>query len=245
MKKFIYLLILFAITLSSMSLSYSLSPYHKAFAEPIYARVITDDTPFYKNPTDQTPLFYLPYTYYVKVLSFEQEFSHVECYGDGNSVAIDGYVPTSFLYQDGLEVKNPYVVLKLTTLSTAILYEDTTLQTQSQYIFADRELYYYGSFNTENGLIYYVGYNNRLGYIKESSVYPFSIPNHPNELTFLTPEQPDEPSQPTTQNDEFFGLKLTIILCLIFAGLIALFVALSKKTDKVSAISYYDENDYE
>jgi hypothetical protein len=95
-------------------------------------------------------------------------------------------------------------------------------------------------------MLYFVGYNSRLGYVKETDLYPFTVPNHPNELSFLTPEQPSNNPQPAPeQNNDFFSLKAIIVLCLIFAGIIALFIALKVKPEKNVAISYYDENDYE
>ena len=218
----------------------------KVNAESVYMRVITEETPFYKNADDVAPLFYLPYTYYVKVLESNASVTHVECYGNGGTAAIDGFVPTDYLFKDDLTVENPYVVLTITTVGTAVLYEDTTLSTPLQYIFADRELNYYGALNHESGMIYYVSYNGRLGYVKEAEVYPFSIPNHPNALTFLTPDTPT-PDQTTPEGESggVFGLKVAIIVCLIFAGIVALFIALGKKRNQTAAAAFYDENDYE
>lgn len=218
----------------------------KVNAESVYMRVITEETPFYKNADDVAPLFYLPYTYYVKVLESNASVTHIECYGNGGTAAIDGFVPTDYLFKDDLTVENPYVVLSITTVGTAVLYEDAALSTPLQYIFADRELNYYGALNHESGMIYYVSYNGRLGYVKEAEVYPFSIPNHPNELTFLTPDTPvPEPATPESESGGIFGLKVAIIVCLIFAGIVALFIALGKKRNQTAAAAFYDENDYE
>ena len=218
----------------------------KAHAESVYMRVITEETPFYQNADDINPLFYLPYTYYVKVLESNASVTHVECYGNGGTAAIDGFVPTDYLFKDDLAVENPYVVLSITTVGTAVLYEDFTLSNPVQYIFADRELNYYGSLNHESGKIFYVSYNGRLGYVKEAEVFPFSIPNHPNELTFLTPETPTPtPETPNSATDGVFGLKVAIIVCLIFAGVVALFFALGKKQNQTATTAFYDENDYE
>lgn len=216
-----------------------------ASAESAYMRVISYDTPFYKTPYDDAPLFYLPYTYYVKVLDVGNDYAHIECYGDALIAALDGYVPKDKLFSDGLEVSSPYLSLTITTLQTAVLYSDETLTTPLQYIFADRRLQYYGAIDSSQGIIYYVSYNNRLGYVKEADVYPFSITNHPNELTFLTPDAPEEPEQSAPVTEDFFGLKATVFVCLFFAGIIALLVALKQKPGKNAAASYYDENDYE
>ncbi len=220
------------------------SPNNIAYSDGEYLRVITDDTPFYKNSNDTFPLFYLPYTYYVKVLGENGGFIHVECYGDGNTPAMDGYVPKDYLFSDNLSVSSPFVVLDVTTAKTAVLYSDFTLSTPVQYIFSDRTLHYYGKYFCGEEIIYFVDYNGKLGYVKESEIFPFSIPNHPNELTFLAPEPTPEQPPPQTQNSEN-SLKIIIIASLIFAGIIALIFAFGKTKAKGVAVAYYDDNDYE
>ena len=243
MKKFIC--IITAVLTFFASAPFNLIP-QTVKADYVYARIITTDTPFYKNADDTLPLFFLPYTYYVKILGVKGEFTHVECYGDGNTATIDGFVPTAYLYEDGLPVENPFVVLELTTVDTTVLYEDAMLSVQSQYVFANRSMQYYGSYLIDGETVYFVGYNNRLGYVKEQNVFPFSIPNHPNELTFLTPDSPNEqPTETITNSGEnFFGIKVAVIVCLLFAGIIALFVALSKKPTQ-NPVAFYDDNDYQ
>lgn len=246
MKKHITIIALSILILLTQT---AFSSINKTHASAVYQRVITEDTPFYKNVTDVSPLFYLPYTYYVKVLSENNGFMHVECYGTNGSPALDGYVPSGVLFNDGLTVINPYLTLTVTTAKTAVLYEDSSLTNAVQYLFSDRELQYLGAYPTPQGNIYYVGYNGRLGYVKEEAVIPFTITNHPNELTFITPEEP--PEEPPVKDDEtpiaedYFEIKIIIIACLIFAGLIALFIALKQKPKTNTAASYYDENDYE
>lgn len=237
-------------TLALILLSVFLSPFFIQTAgadfSGKYLRVINDSTPFYKNANETTPLFYLPYTYYVKPLGTVGTLTHVECYGNGGIATIDGYVPTDLLFDDGLSVVNPYVVLELTTANTAVLYKDTSLTEPMQYLFAERQLKYYGNMTVGNERAYYVSYNDKLGYVKESDVYPFLIADHPNELTFLPQETPDQPiiENPSETND-LFALKITIFVCLIFAGIIALIIALKGKPSKKIAVGYYDDNDYE
>ncbi len=208
-----------------------------------YKRVITQDTPFFSSVLDKTPLFYLPYTYYVKELEQVGEFSHVEIHGDGGQIAIDGFVPTDMLFFDGQQVLYPYLNLKIKTLNTTLLYLDADLLTPSQYVFAQRELTYYGEFSGEQGKVFYVSYNNRLGYVKETDIYPFTVSNHPNELTFL-PNDNVQKSEKKASEKDFFSVKFIIIACLVFAGLFALFIALNNKSKKQNFL-YYEENDYE
>lgn len=248
MKKMFLILISFIVV--SVGLCTLTTPTNFASAEVKYLRVITEDTPFYKNVADSEPLFFLPYTYYVKVLSQGEIYSHVECSTNSNTPSIDGYVPTDMLFYDGLDVTNPYVNVKVKTATTTILFEDSTTTTPLQYVFAEREMAFYGKLTSANGMItYYVSYNNRLGYVKESDVYPFLIENHPNELTFIKPEQPPETTPEDTQQsvseDGLLSIKLIIIGCLFFAGTIGLILAVKSKSKHAPAVTFYDENDYE
>lgn len=239
------------ITSLSATFSFPLTRLYAVAADSgAYARIITDDTPFYKDPLGMQLLFYLPYTYYVRVIDDKGTLAHVECCVDG-AAAIDGYVPANMLFYDGQSVTSPYALVNITTAGTAVLYADYTLKTSVQYIFEGRTMQYYGVIPTgENSCIFYVSYNDRLGYVKESEVLPFEIALHPNELTFLPKEQPAPPAESlpeqSTAAENTFDLKIIIIGCLIFAGIIAMFVAFRKKPSAAAVtVGYYDENDYE
>ncbi len=210
-----------------------------------YLRVLDKTTPFYKNIYDTDPLFYLPFSYYVKVIGHSGDYYHIELHGDNGQVAIDGYTPAELLYDDDLPVLMPFLKLSITTVSTAVLYSDISLSSPLQYIFAQRNLYYYGEIITEQGTLFYVGYNNRLGYVKESDVYPFIIKNHPNDLPSNSTNSPSEEMPSNTNDNNVFGLRAIIIVCLIFAGAIALFVCLKSGQNKQKNLNYYQENDYE
>lgn len=241
MKKFIVsvAVIIFLFSISNVLPVYS--------TENEYRRIITHDTPFYKDSAGIDFMFNLPYTYYVKILDHGEVLSHVEIYGTSNIPVLDGYVPTNALYNDGLSVSEPYANLTLTTHSTTVLYKTTEFDTTLCYVFAERDLFYLGNAQDENGKRYYfVRYNNRLGYVFEDAVYPFTIPNHPNQLTFLTPELEESVSTDTPETtDGLFSLKIAVVICLVFAGLTALIVVIRKKEKPSVAVSYYDENDYE
>ncbi len=249
MKKASFLSIILSVAIIFLATHISPQPSKRAVADQSeYLRIASQSTPFYKNPNDQIPLFYLPYTYYVKLLSISEDFYHVECFISATIPSIDGFVPKECLFLDGLTVSNPYPNLNLTSSTTAVLYADQNLKTQIQYIFPERNMRYYGSFSTEEGMLYYVGYNGKLGYIKESTVYPFAIPNHSNDLTFLPSEEVESGKQEQISEkakDTAFSIKVLIIGCLMFAGIVALFVILKQRTTPTIRAGYYDENEYE
>ena len=181
MRKFIIFNVITILSLCIITFSPSVI---KVTADSEYRRIITSDTPFYSDGTGTELLFYLPYTYYVKVIEYGQILSHVECYGGEKSIALDGYVPTSMLYQDNLSVISPYLKKHIMTATTTVLYSDKGLSTPIQYVFSSRELVYYGQLtNFDNSIIFFVSYNNKLGYVSENSIVPFEIENHPNQLT--------------------------------------------------------------
>lgn len=216
-------------------------------AEGSYLRVITEDTPFYLTQTDTTPLFFLPYTYYVRVIREELNFYYVE-YGEGNDMpCIDGYVPKDMLYDDGLSAESRYPFIKIITSNSSILYEDSNKISSLQYVFKDRELIFYGTNYSTNGeTLYFVSYNNKLGYVSEEDVIPFILPNHPNPLTFIPEETPPktEPIEPPQKDNNTVTLRYLIIGILAFAGIFALVIVFKGKPN-AKTNGYFDENEYE
>lgn len=216
-----------------------------------YMRVIDENTAIYKDKYCEDLLFYLPYTYYVKILSFNELSVFVEIFVNNSTPSIDGYVKKDLLFNDYTSPDKPYVDLTLTTVSIAVLYSDLSLSNEICYIFENRNLTFYGrAFDQNNNYYYFVSYNNKLGYVKESVIMPFVIENHPNELTFLPPEIPEEiPPEdnlkPENNVDSLFTLKVIIIVCLVFAVIIGFFLALRKKPSDSFNQNYFDENDYE
>ncbi len=231
-------------TLIFLSFGCYISP-TQVFAQTEYRRVINSTTPFYKSTLDKKPLFYLPYTYYVKVINQTGNFCHVEINGESGQTAMDGFVPTEQLFYDGQEVIAPYLNLYITTIDTAVLYADENLSSPIQYIFAERSLLYFGEHQTLSGKLFYVAYNDKLGYVKEGDVMPFTINNHPNKLTFITDSKPESNTTTIKSSNDFINLKTAIIVCLLLAGLIALFIALSNKNASTKKTNYYEENDYD
>ncbi len=215
--------------------------------ENCYYRIIDDTTPFYSDEKGENLLFYLPYTYYVKVITYNAPLCHVEYCPGSNSVALDGYVPKEKLYFDDLSVSSPYPAVNVTTLKTTVLYDNALLTDAICYVFESRTLSYFGYLPFKNGEnCLFVSYGNKLGYLTEKDVFPFTIPNHPNELTFLTPPAPPETEEPIqTENFNQNELRVLIIACLCIAGVFALIVALKNKTKRVEQTGYYDENEYE
>lgn len=214
-----------------------------AVAKVEFKRVMTDDTPFYTDINASELLFYLPSTYYVKILSENNGLAHVECFSGGLAPALDGYVPSEFLVENPLYSGNPFLNLYITSTSSCILYSDPSLSQNLQYVFAGREMFYYGIYTRPQGEnLFLVYYNGKLGYVKESGVMPFTVTPHPDPMP--QPEQPEEQNSQTQNNTPFDTIRTAIIVCLVLAGIVALLLILKKKNKPVTVATYYDDNDY-
>ncbi len=242
-KRFLAMLLFafyFALNFSPFTLPVSALTVYNA-----YKRVIDTQTVFYEDKALTIPLFYLPYTYYVKILDEENGVSHIMCFGDGNVPAIDGYCLTESLFYDGLEVVSPYLSITVITQSNTPLFLDTLSTKIEQYIFPNRSLCYYGNIlNSENKNMFFISYNGKLGYVLEDNVYPFTIPLHPNELTFLGKER--EGGETTEEKNSSDDVLRTIIICaLSLTVLLAVIFIFSKKEKPTVSAGYFDENDFE
>lgn len=216
--------------------------FSSAYAEDVtFFRVINEETPFFSDENLTDVLFYLPYTYYVKILETKNGIAHIEWNGSGTEL-IDGYTYLSMLFNDNQKVDSPYLNLKITTSNTASLYLDKEKTSQIQYVFKNRTLNYYGFYQSETEFLYYVSYNGKLGYVEEEFINPFSVQNHPNPLTFLTPEKEETP--PKENGENYVGIRWAIISCFILASGLGVYAAFKGKQKKSDKSGYYDESDF-
>ena len=229
--------IAFALTFfSSLTLFSSYGANAKAESEPYY-RIIDEITPFFADENQTELLFYLPYTYYVKILSVNGNTAHIE-YGN---IAIDGYTYFDKLFREEQSVLLPYPDVSVKTQKSTLLYQDKECLTPVKYVFAERTMRFYGKALLNNSYVYYVEYNGEMGYVSEESLYPFTVEPHKNPFTFITEENPDQ--KPKTNNSLPF--KIIIFSCLGLSGIIAIFISIKNKKSPEKLGDYYEENDFE
>lgn len=215
-------------------------------ADTKYLRIIDKSTPLFLDENMNSVICYLPYTYYVAYLNELDDCYHVEVFSK-NAPSIDGYVKKEQLLFDGLSVVSPCPDLTISTIEHAPLYSDASFSVTQTFIFADRKLSFYGYLLDEQGVFtYLVSYGNKIGYVKEEYVCPFTVENHQNPLTFIKQEDKVTitDTNAETPSDNAFVFRILVIVCLILAGIIALSIAIKPKKIKKSNI-YYDESEYE
>ena len=217
-KSFVFFLIFYLL------LSFSITPkvILKAFADDGYYRVLKDGVMFHSSANKDETLFELPVSYYVKKIGESSDFLHVECYGTNNlTPLLDGYVLKSDVIKS--DAVKPYLSFTVTTATSAVLYEDSTLKTPLQYVFKDRTLGYYGRIlNADGTYVYYVNYNNKIGYVKEEDLIPFNVPLHETPLKEVLPEEESQNVSTIPNEKSTNGLKIFVIVAVVVASIIIL-----------------------
>ncbi len=239
MKKFIIKSVNFFISILFVLVFISLTPTKVFASSENYYRVINETTPFFSDVGATSPLFYLPYTYYVNVIGETEDMFHVEI-GSNFTALIDGYTYKSALFKDDLPVTSPYPEIKVIIKSITVFYGDANLTEEIRYLFKDRLTDYFGKLEVNGETVFCVGYGGTLGYVKETAVYPFDVPYHENELTFLKKDE-EEKIPAGQKTDVGFAFKIGVISCLFLAGAVGLFFAVKKKRPPLDAV----DGDYE
>ena len=215
-KSFVFFLIFYLL------LSATVTPkvLRQAFADEGYYRVLKDGVAFYSSANKGDILFELPVSYYVKKIGENGDFLHVECYGANQlTPLLDGYVLKNEVSKR--DAINPYLSFTVTTAKSAVLYEDVTLSTPLQYVFKSRTLGYYGQIALSDGsYVYYVTYNNKIGYVKEEDLMPFNVPLHETPLK-ETDFSEENLTVPTIKPEKSAnGLKIFVIVAIVVASII-------------------------
>jgi len=209
-----------------------------------YLRIISDDVILYGDKNFTEPICFLPYTYYLIAVNEEENGFFVEC--DAGEISIDGFVKADEVFSDGQEVDKPYPNLLLKTNDICVLYSDFNLENKIQFVYANRDLQYFGEYVNDNGKhVFLVSYGDKLGYVEEDFIVPFTLSHHPNALTFLPDETPSIPTVNQTKSDDDLVIKIVVIACLFGAGIIALFISLKPKKLPLKNADFDTENEQE
>ena len=215
-------------------------PTGEAKAYAAYGRVIENDVGFYKDANCTSLLFYLPYTYYVKIAEKGPAESRAELFsGDYSTPAIDGFVHTDDLYYADEYPETPYCEMTLRTAVACGFYADSGAKDLIRHIFENRTLKYYGyAYDGDGNYVYFVDYNGELGYVKEESLVPFEFTPHPNPLPKPAEPEPPEDEKPAG-NGASAGLKIAVIVAIVLA--VAVIIAFSVRPARHKYGDDYDE----
>lgn len=194
-----------------------------------YARILTENTVFYADPNCSIAKFYLPYGYFVKVLSVNEDSVRVLYMDDNAEIpAREGYIKTSCLHPYAGEVSNPYPSVTLTLSFDEVLFADSKLSTPKAVLSSNVKAAFYGETIVEGEKYYYVYAKGYVGYVRKSAFLNAEIPAHPLPIKQNTDQNrssdADENSQKQT-TPYAFGFDSTVKTVIIIAvSLVALSV---------------------
>lgn len=222
MKKYLALLITFIITCC-----FSFTPRSTVNASTeTYMRVINKNVYIYSDPTFSNKLFEIPYSYYVKVESVQNNVVKATYGLEGQSYPIIiGYLKLEELQEVFEEPTNPFISLKVSCSTSDVLFNDIDLKRAYFNVPENTFMIYYGNCIKENGNeIAYVYCNNKLGYFDKKSLNPFDVPLHQTPIETIEPE-PDE-NDKTTEENKISSLPAENLQVLIIIGLSIICIAI-------------------
>jgi hypothetical protein len=189
----------------------------------IYACILGDNTYFYTAANDQSGLFLLPKTYFVKTLEVANDFCKIEyLYDDEHVSRIVGYAKTEELTFVDFIPERPYLYylfeLSYTLENTSSNSNDNFL-TQITFTCA-----YYGDYKIGSKTYCYVLREGKFGYVPKPETISFD--ENPEYTQSLTPDAIPETSEPQQEQTSPDGVQIAILvaLCLLVPVLAALII---------------------
>lgn len=213
MKRFIYFALLFALISSIIFIT----PKTIVLAKNTdYLRVLSSGAVMYLDSDLSEPMFEVPKTYYVKVESRLGDTVKVS-YGDGSKdcPVIIGYMPLSSLTEIDYEPTSPFFIIKVSTDTSDILFNDVELKNPYFNIPKNEVMYYFGEIKSGDRILCYVYYSKKLGYVDKTCLNPFSITPNPDEVVLDTPPTVEQPSTDTKQPSKTLQLGENLQLLII------------------------------
>lgn len=187
-----------------------------------YACILTDHAYFYASESEQSGLFILPKTYYVKVLLPSYPYTKVEYLSDGaNSRKLIGYCLTSDLTFVDYTPKMPYLFKTFEVTYTANGDANDPFLNKITVTCS-----YYGDYTVGSKNYAYVLQGDSFGYVPKPSDFFFT--ENPEYAEHLK-ENPPQDSGEEAGSSSPLQIAILIVLCLLVPILAAAVFRSSKK----------------
>lgn len=194
-----------------ISIFFTLAPYalfsrphpQKARAQTafsVYARILDENTALYSDPSCSLIKFYLPSTYFVRVISAGETVTKVAYMENAEAPSREGFIKTEKLYAfDGVP-EQPYPALKLVFSCEEIIFSDPAPSGPRTVLEGGATALYYGEVQSGGVLYYYVYAGGYVGYVRASAFYPHTL--QPSSVPLPEPEPtPDQTQTPSADDN--------------------------------------------
>lgn len=179
--------------------------------EEKYACILTKDVFFYEREDENSGLFLLPYTYYVKILQKGMPYCYVQYLTDDSPFrAVYGYCKTAQLKFVDYVPARPY--LYYTVEATYSLAEPSPGGNLSSLTLTYA---YYGDYVIGSTVYHYVRLDEKTGYLPKTKELNYEL----NDDCFSSAASNNEPSSAEEPSEMTAGqIALTITLICLLAG---------------------------
>lgn len=221
-------LILFITLLLSVCALTPAVPVYAEESTPQYAVAATEGVWLYAQKSEDSGLFVLPYTYYVRVLEQGDEYCSV-IYGTDASPyrTVSGYCKTSELTFVNFVPERPFLQLELTVTYTL---PGGAVMGNGSFSQLTKRFHYYGTSYLGTARYFYVLADGMFDYIPATQeiVYDYNTDYLTN--TSAPSEGTPPPQDETPPAESLSALQITVICAIVFAVLaIAVFVLRGKR----------------
>ncbi len=229
LSRFILRILLYVFLLNGALAPFVFSPTLLAKAQTTpqngsYACIL-QDVYFCSAPNEQSALFLLPQTYYVKLVEYQPNYSKIEYLGDeGNAKKLTGYAKTENLTFVDYLPQRPYLYYLFD-----VHYSLGDEGSSNGSAFLDQITFscaYYGDFKVGAKTYCYVLRGDTFGYVPKPETLVFEENTEYTDRT-ATPSE-DEPPTPEKKNSAP-SIALLVALCLLVPVLASLIVKPPKR----------------
>lgn len=210
----------------------------------VYACITQDNTYFYSTANEESGLFILPTTYYVKIISRSDDFCFVQYLDDvADYQAVYGYCKTDALTAVDFIPARPYLYY---TYSATYTVEGSSPSDSGDFSTFTCSCIYYGDYKNGTTTYRYVSINGEFGYIPKTCEieYPLNTDYLTEEPTpDVTPtvddadgteveNKADEAAASTDTGVSGAGLGLIIALSAILVAIAVFVIAVKPRKKK-------------
>ena len=218
-------------------------------SEASWARIINDQTPFFSDINCTMIKFYLPKSYFVKILQLGDDATRV-IYMDSDLKipSREGYIKTCDLLIFEQPVYNPYPNITLKITADEILFADSNKNYPKTILSYGDSGLLYGTLIINGENFCYVYANGYIGYVRRSAFAPFEIPMHEIPLSTQNSSEESEDSSPTTPqtndtNSIDSTLKIVIIVAISITCLSVIYLLFKPKNETSLKVALTQESD--
>ena len=165
------------------------APAHAAeTSEGSYARVMQEEVYLYSSPQEESGLFILPRTYFVKITGEEAGFYQVEYLTDTSARPVYGYCRIGDVEPVDYVPETPFL-----TYETEVTFTVGSSDLPDGFFTAYTvPAAFYGTFYYGSSVYYYVNMDGEFGYVPASACPPLDYPENTEHMQAETPETPPE-----------------------------------------------------